>query len=122
MLFQIISWVLKTLGVSQEYIDYIYMFSILKYFNCQAYLQYMDSIDGFPPLATAYMFFPVLVLMLINYIQLYFLKVIIKYFNNKYITILINYNITYRKFNFFFLLSLLLVTTIADILIIFRII
>lgn len=122
MLFQIISWVLKTLGVSQEYIDYIYMFSILKYFNCQAYLQYMDSIDDFPRLATAYMFFPVLVLMLINYIQLYFLKVIIKYFNNKYITILINYNITYRKFNFFFLLSLLLVTTIADILIIFRII
>lgn len=122
MLFQIISWALKTLGVSQEYIDYIYMFSILKYFNCQAYLQYMDSIDDFPRLATAYMFFPVLVLMLINYIQLYFLKIIIKYFNNKYITILINYNITYRKFNFFFLLSLLLVTTIADILIIFRII
>jgi hypothetical protein len=104
MLFQIISWALKTLGVSQEYIDYIYMFSILKYFNCQAYLQYMDSIDDFPRLATAYMFFPVLVLMLINYIQLYFLKIIIKYFNNKYITILINYNITYRKFNFFFCL------------------
>ena len=68
MLFQIISWALKTLGVSQEHIDYMYMFSILKYFDCQAYFKYMDSIDGFPPFATAYMFFPVLLLMLINYI------------------------------------------------------
>ena len=73
MLFQIINWALKTLGLSQEYIDYIYMFSILKYFDCQAHLQYMNSIDGFPRFTTTYIIFYVLFFMLSHYIQVYWI-------------------------------------------------
>ena len=122
MLFQIIIWVLQALGISQSDIENIYLFSILKNIDSQVYFEYIDSINCFEPRLTIYMIFPIVLSMLINYVQLSILKMINNYFNNKYIISLINFIIITRKSMLLFLVGLLLIVIILDILLFFKLI